>query len=127
DFVVLWSVLPGEVRQLARPLAAKEFWTHDRGRQFLAQKVFNALLVDRQATTLEERQKQIELMREGLGGRHSLIIVPEGTRAEGEHVAPFKSGLYHLARQVSGLEMVPVYLENLNRVLPKGEVLPVPL
>jgi 1-acyl-sn-glycerol-3-phosphate acyltransferase len=127
DFEGLWSVLPDELRAHTRPVAAKEYWMKDRIRAFLANSVFRAVLVDRQATTLEERQRQVELMKEGLGDRDSLIIFPEGTRGEGESVAPFKSGLYHLARQAPRAELVPVYLENLNRVLPKGEFLPVPL
>lgn len=127
DFVVLWSVLPDELRAHTRPVAAKEYWMKDKLRAFLANKVFRAVLVDRQAGTLEERQRQVEVMKEGLGDRDSLIIFPEGTRGEGEAVAPFKSGLYHLARQAPRAELVPVYLENLNRVLPKGEFLPVPL
>jgi 1-acyl-sn-glycerol-3-phosphate acyltransferase len=55
-----------------------------------------------------------------------LIIFPEGTRGTGEEVAPFKSGLYYLCRQKPGVQLVPVYMENLNRILPKGEFLPVP-
>jgi hypothetical protein len=42
-------------------------------------------------------------------------------------VGPFRSGLYHLCRLRPDVELVPVYLENLHRILPKGEVLPVPL
>jgi hypothetical protein len=42
-------------------------------------------------------------------------------------VAPFRSGLFHLAKRKPEAELVPAYLENLNRILPKGEVLPVPL
>jgi len=45
----------------------------------------------------------------------------------GETQAPFRSGLYHLGQRRSDLEFLPVYLNNLNRILPKGEVLPVPL
>ena len=127
DFVVLWSVLPDNLRAQTRPVAAKEYWLKDPIRKFLALKVFRAVLVDRQATTLEERQHQIDVMKDGLGERDSLIIFPEGTRGEGEGVAAFKSGLYHLARSAPKAELVPVYLENLNRVLPKGEFLPVPL
>ncbi len=41
-------------------------------------------------------------------------------------MAPFKSGLYYLCRQKPGVQLIPAYLENLNRILPKGEFLPVP-
>ena len=127
DFVVLWSVLPHELRSQTRPVAAEEYWTRSKLRKFLAGEVFRAILVDRQSTTVEQRQDQMSRMLDGMGKDQSLILFPEGTRGEGDEVKPFKSGLYHLARSKPGLELVPVYLENLNRVLPKGEFLPVPL
>lgn len=127
DFVVLWSVLPDVVRNQVRPVAAEEYWTRSKLRSYLAKNVFRAVLVDRQSSDSAGRQAQMERMLAGLGQDHSLILFPEGTRGMGEEVMPFKSGLYHLARQRPDVELVPVYLENLNRVLPKGEFLPVPL
>jgi len=62
-----------------------------------------------------------------MGSRHSLIVFPEGTRSVNGEVAMFKSGLYHLAQVRPDVELVPVHLENLNRILPKGESLPVPM
>lgn len=127
DFVVLWSVLPDEVRTQTRPVAAEEYWTTSKLRKYVAAEVFRAVLVDRNSSTVEERRNQMERMLEGMGQDQSLIIFPEGTRGEGDEVQPFKSGLYHLAKAKPQVELVPVYLENLNRVLPKGEYLPVPL
>jgi 1-acyl-sn-glycerol-3-phosphate acyltransferase len=68
----------------------------------------------------------LEVLLEALDARYSLIIFPEGTRGKGGPVGPFKSGLYYLWLKRSDVQFVPVYLANLNRVLPKGEVLPVP-
>ena len=56
-----------------------------------------------------------------------MIIFPEGTRSSNPEPQRFKSGLFHLANDRPTVEFVPVYLENLNRILPKGEILPVPL
>jgi 1-acyl-sn-glycerol-3-phosphate acyltransferase len=39
----------------------------------------------------------------------------------------FRSGLFHLAAQHPEAELVPVYLDNLWRSMPKGTWLPVPL
>jgi len=125
DFVVLWSALPGDVRAQARPVAAKDYW--EKGfRAFLAQRVFRAILIDRKHTA-QTAQNPIEIMLEAIGQTESLIFFPEGTRGDGTIVAPFRSGLYHLAKARPDIELVPVYLENLSRILPKGEVLPVPL
>ncbi|MDN6321744.1 MAG: 1-acyl-sn-glycerol-3-phosphate acyltransferase [Halomonas sp.] len=67
-------------------------------------------------------------MRRALDAGDSLILFPEGTRNTGEvPLLPFKTGLYHLALAYPDVELVPVWIDNLNRVLPKGERVPLPL
>ncbi|HEY4380800.1 MAG TPA: lysophospholipid acyltransferase family protein [Acidobacteriaceae bacterium] len=134
DFVVLWSALPGEVRARTRPVAAKDYWAKGV-RAYLAQNVFRAVLVRRgqkgQVATAEQVRAEavdvIDRLAEAMGDADSLIFFPEGTRGTGETMAPFRSGLYYLAKKRPDVELVPVYLENLYRILPKGELLPVPL
>ncbi len=130
DAVIIWASLPPAVRALTRPVAAQDYW--EKGfRRFLAEKVFRAVLIPRAAPAGEKRfsagREALERMVEAMGERHSLILFPEGTRGTGEEVQAFKGGLYHLCGLKAGVGLVPVYLENLNRILPKGEVLPVPL
>ncbi len=131
DFVVLWSSLPPQVRALTRPVAAQDYWNTGL-RRALAVNVFRAVLVARHAAISDDQQGSadprlaIDQMLEAMGDTNSLILFPEGTRGTGEEVAPFKSGLYYLCRQRPGLRLIPAYLNNLNRILPKGEFLPVP-
>ncbi len=125
DGVVLWSALPHSVRSLTRPVAAKEYWERGPVRRYLAKKVFDALLIDREEVTV--RNNPVRMLLDAIGNRLSLIVFPEGTRNTGEQMLEFKSGLYYLAKKRPDLELVPVYIENLNRVLPRGEFLPVPL
>jgi 1-acyl-sn-glycerol-3-phosphate acyltransferase len=134
DFVVLWAALPRELRARTRPVAAKDYWEKGRLRPYLAQRVFRAMLLDRGAPTPTAvapthvaARDLIDGLAAALGDDTSLIIFPEGTRGSGESVAPFKSGIYHLARRRPDAELVPVYIDNLNRILPKGEIFPVPL
>ncbi len=128
DFVVLWSSLPAEVREQTRPIAAQDYW--DRGlRRRLAVGVFNAILVPRQSKGADRAlhaRETIDRIAESIGDRYSVIVFPEGTRGTGDAIAPFKSGLYYLCLRKPALQLVPAYIENLNRVLPKGEFLPVP-
>jgi len=139
DFVVLWSALPVELRAQTRPVAAKDYW-QSGFRSFLAQKVFRAVLVERGAVARSARDEHsdeepshakgfavIEQLAEAMGEGDSLIFFPEGTRGTGETVGEFKSGLYRLAKRRPDVELIPAQLENLNRILPKGEILPVPL
>jgi 1-acyl-sn-glycerol-3-phosphate acyltransferase len=134
DFVVLWSALPAEVRARTRPVAAEDYW--ERGvRAYLAKRVFRAVLIQRRGSAQAENKEEaraaartvIDQLAEAMGEAESLILFPEGTRGTGETIAPFRSGLYYLAKKKPEVELVPAYLENLNRILPKGEVLPVPL
>lgn len=130
DFIVLWSYLPARLRGLTRPVAARDYWERDRVRRYLAARAFNAVLIDRTAPGSQPGQlgrQAVDQMVEALGDRHSLILFPEGTRGPGEDLAPFRSGLFHLCRAKPDVEVVPVYLENLNRILPKGHLLPVPM
>jgi 1-acyl-sn-glycerol-3-phosphate acyltransferase len=93
--------------------------------------VFNAILIERPSaesgSSLSAAAKSIESIAAGMGDHSSIIVFPEGTRSLTGEVLPFKSGLYHLLKLKPDLEIVPVYLSNMNRILPKGEVLPVPL
>ncbi len=134
DFVVLWAALPPELRARTRPVAAKDYWEKGSLRPYLAQHVFHAVLLERGAPTPTDVTPTHVAARDLIDGLvaalvddTSLIIFPEGTRGSGETVAPFKSGIYHLARRRPDVELVPVHIDNLNRILPKGEIFPVPL
>jgi 1-acyl-sn-glycerol-3-phosphate acyltransferase len=135
DFVVLWAALPSEIRAKTRPIAAKDYWDETRMRRYFAKNVFNAVLLERGVMAKAKSQEEarlagrnlIEEMASALGAENSLILFPEGTRGTGEKIGPFRAGLYHLALRRPDVELVPAYLENLNRILPKGEVLPVPM
>jgi 1-acyl-sn-glycerol-3-phosphate acyltransferase len=124
DAIVLWSVLPLNLRSLVRPVAAKDYWEKGRVRRFMA-RTFNALLIDR--TDIKVHQSPVDLMLREIGNRDSLIVFPEGSRNIGSDIAEFKSGLYYLAKKRPDIQLVPVHIDNLNRVLPRGEFLPVPL
>jgi 1-acyl-sn-glycerol-3-phosphate acyltransferase len=135
DFIVLWSALPSEIRARTRPIAARDYWQGTPLRQYLAAKVFKAVLVERGVNPKGKNQEEarftgrslIEEMAGALGSEDSLILFPEGTRGSGEKVETFRGGLYHLALRRPDVELVPAYLENLNRILPKGEYVPVPM
>ena len=69
----------------------------------------------------------LEPLRAALREGDSLIIFPEGTRGATALPARFRSGLFRLATEFPTVELIPVYLDNLHRSLPKGALLPVPI
>ena len=125
DFVLVWAALPPRLRAMTRPVAAKDYWDKAGLRRYLGVKVFNAVLVERNPTSASPNA--IDILLEGLGEQHSLIIFPEGTRGDGTTIAPFKSGLYRLGKARPDVDLIPSYINNVNRVLPKGEFVPVPM
>jgi len=125
DAIVIWSALPQSVRMLTRPVAAKDYWTSGPMRRYLSSRVFNAILIDRKE--IKVHRSPVEAMLREIGHKYSLIVFPEGSRSDGSEIREFKSGLYYLCKKRPDLELIPVHLDNMNRVLPRGEVLPVPL
>ena len=126
DFVLIWTVLPAPLRRLTRPVAGADYWLAGGLRRFMGQRVFRAVLIDRNPATRDA--DPIATMAAALDDNNSLILFAEGTRNTTEEpLLPFKSGLYHLAKARPQIELVPVWIENLNRVMPKGEFVPIPL
>ena len=124
DTILLWSVLPADVRMRTRPVAAADYWLNHPVKKFIGEKVFNCVLIQRDPE--KRTQDPVEQMAAALDDGSSLILFPEGTRNTEPEMLPFKPGLFHLAQQRSRVPLVPVWIENLNRVLPKGEVIPLP-
>lgn len=124
DLVMIWAALPPELRAITRPIAAKDYWTKSRLRQWITTAVFNAVYVERER---KEGEDPLQPLAEALERGDSLIIFPEGTRGNAEEPQAFKSGLYSLALQFPQAVLVPAWIDNIQRVMPKGEVVPVPI
>lgn len=124
DTLALWAALPAEIRATTRPVAARDYWGHGRIKRFIALKVLNAVLIEREVS---RHSDPLAPLFEALGQGDSLIIFPEGTRRTQAEPSDFKGGLYHLAEAFPQVCLVPVYLDTLHRSMPKGSLLPVPL
>ena len=126
DFVLIWSALPERLRDTTRPVAGSDYWLKGAVSRFIARDVFGSVLIDR--TRSKFKDDPLEVMSDALNEGASLILFPEGTRNMTDApLLPFKSGLFHLAKRQPEIELLPVWLNNTKRVLPKGEALPVPL
>ncbi len=126
DFALIWAVLPSAQRARTRPVAGADYWEKGPLRRYVGRKVVRAVLIERERE--QRNEDPIAQMSAVLAGGENLILFPEGTRNLTDDVLlPFKSGLYHLGRSNPGLPLVPVWIDNLHRVLPKGELIPIPL
>jgi 1-acyl-sn-glycerol-3-phosphate acyltransferase len=124
DLVLMWAALPRELRSITRPIAARDYWTKTPFREWITTAVFNAIYVVRERTA---DQDPLEPLFEALGQGDSIILFPEGTRGHAEEPAVFKAGLYNLTQRFPNVVLVPAWINNVQRVMPKGEVVPVPV
>ncbi|HBZ43598.1 MAG TPA: 1-acyl-sn-glycerol-3-phosphate acyltransferase [Maritimibacter sp.] len=126
DFVLAWAVLPPHLRKKTRPVAASDYWLKNKLRAFVGGEVFRAVLINREKE--ERTEDPVDLMVAALDEGSSLILFPEGNRNMGpDPLLPFRTGLYHLASKRPDVDLVPTWIANLNEILPKGEVIPLPL
>lgn len=149
DWVLLWAALPRDLRAVTRPIAARDYWTSSPLKHWITREIFNAVYVSRDrkpAPTLApltgpeagvqrpsggpagiDDEDPLEPLFEALRNGDSLVIFPEGTRGHGAEPAPFKSGLFALAEAFPAVALIPTWIDNVQRVMPKGEVVPVPI
>jgi 1-acyl-sn-glycerol-3-phosphate acyltransferase len=123
DAVLLLAVLPAALRHRTRPVADAEYWTAGPVRRYLIHAVFRGVLVGRDGAGLNPLEPVADALRRG----DSLILFPEGTRGPGEILQPLKPGIFHVARWFPSLDIVPVWIDNAYRILPKGSAIPAPL
>ena len=124
DLVMIWAALPKELRAHTRAIAAKDYWTKTPFRQWITTAVFNVIYVARDRSADED---PLEPLFEALEQGDSIILFPEGTRGHTEEPQAFKAGLYNLALKFPKVELIPAWINNVQRVMPKGEVVPVPV
>ena len=124
DWVLIWAALPKDLRTRTRPIAARDYWTSSPFKHWLTREVFNAVYV---ARTRTDDQDPLEPLADALEQGDSLVLFPEGTRSNKGDPQAFKSGLYHLAEQFPQVQLIPAWIDNVQRVMPKGEVVPVPI
>ena len=124
DLVMIWAALPKELRRNTRAVAARDYWTKTPFKQWLTSAVFNVIYVSRERHAEED---PLEPLIDAMNDGDSLILFPEGTRGYADEPQAFKAGLYNLALKFPEVELVPAWINNVQRVMPKGEVVPVPI
>jgi 1-acyl-sn-glycerol-3-phosphate acyltransferase len=146
DLVMIWAALPEELRSITRPIAARDYWANTPVKRWITTEVFNAVYVERAASAPAEAPPVEPMAAEAgdavpapdplaplapliaaLKSGDSIIIFPEGTRGHTGEPQKFKSGLYTLATMFPEVVLVPAWIDNVQRVMPKGEIVPVPI
>jgi 1-acyl-sn-glycerol-3-phosphate acyltransferase len=106
-----------------RPIAACDGCPKTRFEIGLTRAVFHALHVARPRAG---QRSPLSTRVEALGPRDSLVAFPESTRGHEDEPLPSRSGLYLLAENVPEVPLVPAWIDQVQRVMPAGDAVPVP-
>ena len=125
DALVVWAALPPAIREKTRMVAAQDYWDAGPIRRYISRSLLNAVLIERENVSF--KNTPVQVMVNEMKDEYSLILFPEGGRSQDGILGEFKSGLYYLCKRRPDLELIPIYLNNLNSILPRGKALPVPM
>lgn len=128
DMPMIWSCMPPHIRRTVRPVAAADYWLKNRLRAFVGPEVFNCVLVDRRPEARTAGEDPMRAILDALDAGSSLIIFPEGNRnMSDDPLLPFKAGLFNMGLARPEIDLVPTWIANVTEIMPKGEVIPLPL
>jgi 1-acyl-sn-glycerol-3-phosphate acyltransferase len=125
DALVIWAALPPSIRDKTRMVAAKDYWDAGPVRRYISRSLLKAVLIERENVSF--KNTPVKIMADEIQHEYSLILFPEGGRSQDGTLGEFKSGLFYLCKRRPDLELIPIYLNNLNSILPRGKKLPVPM
>jgi 1-acyl-sn-glycerol-3-phosphate acyltransferase len=123
DTFALFTLFPLLKINKVKAVAAKDhFKSGPKG--FIARYILNALLIDRHSQS--HKQSPLHRVEVALRRGYSVILYPEGSRGKPGVIGCFKSGIGDLAEHLPDVPIYPVYLNGIEKTLPRNEVLLVP-
>lgn len=125
DTIAIVAALPSKYRKVTKPVAAADYWGKTPLLKYISTKGLNCILISRKPKASDP--DVLSPIYEALDKGNSIIIFPEGTRGDSPLPSDFKSGIYHLAQKYPDVDLIPVYLDNVYRCMPKGKFIPLPL
>ncbi|HRD28598.1 MAG TPA: lysophospholipid acyltransferase family protein [Caulobacter sp.] len=126
DTLLLLSIFPSRAVMRVRPAAASDYFLRDPVIGWFSRNLIGIVPIARgRAGTGED---VLAPAREALAAGDIIVVFPEGTRGDAsDEMAALKSGVARLAEAFPEAPVTPVWIQGAGRVLPKGEVIPVPL
>ena len=126
DTLLLLTIFPARTLRCVRPAAAADYFLKDPVMSWFSRNIIGIVPVARGRAAFGD--DVLAPAREALAAGDIVVIFPEGTRGEAsDDMGRLKSGVARLAESFPAAPVTPVWIQGAGRVLPKGEVLPVPM
>ena len=126
DAVTLMSAIPPKMLAKTFPVAAADYFGRNKFISFISWLFLNLILIPRKRASETGEQDPIEIMDQALKDGKSLILFPEGSRGDAGKLQAFKKGIGILMENNRGIPIIPIYMEGIGRVLPKGNKIMLP-
>lgn len=123
DTLAIMATVPYEIFKNLKPVAAGDYFAGKGLKRWVTNNVLDLLLIPRKR---KGDVSPLDQVRASLKSGKSILIFPEGTRGESEIMQDLKPGAAKLASEFPQIKVVPVQLEGMGKILPKGAKLPVP-
>jgi 1-acyl-sn-glycerol-3-phosphate acyltransferase len=124
DTMAIMSAIPSRYIHKVHPIAARDFFGGSLFKKILMRYLVNATLIQRDREDPEN--DPIDSMDKMLKKSRSLILFPEGSRGVPGVMTKFKKGLGYLIQRNPEINVIPVYLDNVYKTLPRGKNLILP-
>ena len=126
DTLLLLSIFPARTLRCVRPAAAADYFLKDPVMSWFSRNIIGIVPVARDRA--KSGEDILAPAREALAAGDIVVIFPEGTRGEAsDDMGRLKGGVARLVESFPEAPVIPVWIQGAGRVLPKGEVLPVPM
>ena len=124
DALMLMILLPMRMLSHVHPVAAEDYFLKNRFLAWFSVNMIGIIPIARKY--IPGKPDPLVPVYDAIEDGRILIVFPEGSRGEPEHMAAFKKGIAHLTRHFPGVPVVPVFMHGLGKTLPKGKYIPVP-
>ena len=124
DTLVLINLFSLKLLPSIHPVAAADYFLKNKFIAWFAREIIGIIPISRQGA--KKSNNPLIPCYQALDDNQLLILFPEGTRGEPEHLAHFKKGISYLAEKYPHIPVIPIFMHGLGKSLPKGEWLLVP-
>lgn len=126
DAVNIMTAIPSSMLANTHPVAAADYFGRSRFVSFISWLFLNLILIPRKRAKEEGEDDPIAIMDKAIKNGKSIILFPEGSRGDAGKLQPFKKGIGLLMEMNRNVPIIPIYMEGIGRVLPKGNKIMLP-